>query len=82
MRSEYIEVRRKIIESHKTGKNQIDLSFFYNYFIQESSISLNPRAFQLIFMQGDFDEVIKFLDKKFEVNILLDKDGNEIKIVE
>ena len=82
MKDRYKKVRKQIIAYQQTGKNQIELSFFHDYFIKEGGTPVDPRTFQLLFLRGDFSEVVKHLDKKFGIIILIDVDGQELKLIE
>lgn len=81
MERQYIKVRKQIIESNLKGGIQIDLNFFYNYYMVKSKSLIEPQVFQSIFLQGDFRQIIEHLDKHFGVTILVDKDGVELKLI-
>ena len=82
MKDQYIKVRKQIIESNLTGRSTVDFSFFYSYFLEKSGTRIDPRTFQRIFFQGDFEAVVQYLDKQFGVTILIDVDGAELKLIE
>ena len=82
MKKRYCRVRSQIIKSNLEGNLQIDLNFFYDYFLEKSGSNIDPGTFQMIFMQGDFRSVISHLDREFGLSILVDSDGTELKLIE
>ncbi len=82
LKLEYIRTRKRLIESNLKGKFEVDLNFFYNYFMLKSKKVIDPQTFQFIFLQGDFQEIIKHLDKEYELSILYSKEGVELMVIE
>lgn len=64
------------------NKNQFDLSWFYSYFLENGGANIDIQTFQHLFQFADVNEIVKFLDSKFQLNRLEDSNGNLIKIVE
>jgi hypothetical protein len=69
MKEEYIKMR---------NSNQFDIGWFYRYY-KENGGTADMSIFQMVFNLDN--EVLNTLDKKFELNVLLDKNGNFIKVV-
>ena len=75
-RVEYVNMR---------NTRQMDMSIFYRYYLQKNKsgrvIDLNTFA-QLfsMFLQGSSNQIISNLDSEFNVNVLTDKNGKELKI--
>jgi hypothetical protein len=74
-REQYLEIRR-------LGK--IDLNIFYDYYVQNvEELKIDFNAFQHLFsiyFQSHSQFILKHLDNKFNLYILEDKNGKEIKI--
>lgn len=62
-------------------KNQFDMNWFYKYFLSQGGKPINAIEFQMIFSTADINEVLNFLDSKFELVKLVDKNNNIIKIM-
>jgi hypothetical protein len=60
---------------------QYDLNWFYNYFIQNGGKIDSVQSFQNVFNFINLGEILEFLDHKFELHILYDKDNNFIKVI-
>jgi hypothetical protein len=73
MKEKYIEMR---------NKKQIDINWFYEYYIQNSKHNISIEDFYQTFMFANIEAVMDHIDKKFELTKLLDKNGEFIKIVE
>jgi hypothetical protein len=73
MKEIYIEMR---------NKKQIDINWFYEYYIQNSKHNISIENFYQTFMFANIEAVMEYIDKKFELIKLLDKNGEFIKIVE
>lgn len=73
MKERYIEMR---------NKKQIDINWFYEYYVQNSRHNISIEDFYQTFMFANIEAVIDHIDKKFELTKLLDKNGEFIKIVE
>lgn len=69
MKEEYIKMR---------NSGQYDLGWFYRYY-KENGGTADINTFQILFNLDS--EMLNNLDKKFGLNVLLDKNGNFIKIV-
>ena len=72
MIQEYIQMR---------NLQQYNLEWFYNYFISQDG-KLDFQNFQNIFNILNLNDILNYLDRKFELVVLTDKDNNFIKIVE
>ena len=73
MKEKYIEMR---------NKKQIDINWFYEYYVQNSKHNISIENFYQTFMLANIEAVMDHIDKKFELTKLLDKNGEFIKIVE
>lgn len=73
MKEKYIEMR---------NKKQIDINWFYEYYIQNSKHNISIEDFYQTFMFANIEAVMDHIDKKFELTKLLNKNGEFIKIVE
>jgi hypothetical protein len=73
MKEKYIEMR---------NKKQIDINWFYEYYVQNSKHNISIENFYQTFMFANTEAVMDHIDKKFELTKLLDKNGEFIKIVE
>ena len=73
MKQEYIKMRN-------SGKYNIN--WFYRYFIENGGQKINLDVFNQVFNMGNFNDVLRNLDSKFNLSKLEDNKGNLIKIVE
>ena len=73
MKKRYIEMR---------NKKQVDINWFYEYYIQNSKHNISIDDFYQTFMFANVEVVMEHIDAKFELTKLLDKNGQFIKIVE
>lgn len=75
-REEYVSMRQT---------KQYDIGLFYKYYLQNAKkttplpLNLFNQVFQ-IFFQANAKEVIEKLDTKYEIFILTDINGKEIKV--
>ena len=69
MKEEYIKMR---------NSGQYDLGWFYRYY-KENGGTVDMSIFQMVFNLDN--EVLNTLDKKFNLNVVQDKNGNFIKVV-
>lgn len=69
MKGEYIKMR---------NSGQYDLGWFYRYY-KENGGTADMSIFQVVFNLDN--EVLNTLDKKFDLNVVQDKNGNFIKVV-
>jgi hypothetical protein len=73
MKERYIEMR---------NKKQVDINWFHEYYVGHSKHNISIDDFYKIFMYANVDAIIEHIDRKFELNKLLDKNGEFIKIIE
>jgi hypothetical protein len=73
MKQDYVKMRN-------TGKYNIN--WFYKYFVENGGKRIDINLFGQLFNMIDSSEVLRFLDVKFNLTKLEDKEGNLIKIVE
>jgi hypothetical protein len=73
MKDKYIEMR---------NKKQIDINWFYEYYVQSSKHNISIDDFYQTFMFANIEAVMDHIDKKFKLTKLLDKNGEFIKIIE
>ena len=69
MKEEYIKMR---------NSGQFDIGWFYRYY-KENGGTTDVNTFQMVFNLDN--EVLNTLDKKFDLNVVQDKNGNFIKVV-
>ena len=71
-----------MIEQYKQMrlKNQYDLNWFYKYFLEQGGIEIPPQQFNLLFQTGDLNETVSYLDKKFNLQMVIDKNNKILKI--
>lgn len=73
MKKEYINMRN-------TGKYNIN--WFYKYFVENGGQRIDIDTFRPLFNIINLNDVLRFLDVKFNLIKLEDSEGNLIKIVE
>lgn len=73
MKKQYVNMRQK---------GNYPVQWFYNYFIEQGGGKIDLNTFAHLFNFMNLQEVLNFLDGKFELTKLEDKDGKLIKIVE
>ena len=64
--------------------NQMDMSLFYQYYLQNhrEGVRLDYGNFSsmfMIYLQANVAAVLERMDKRFNIAILMDKDGKEIR---
>jgi hypothetical protein len=69
MKEEYIKMR---------NSGQFDIGWFYRYY-KDNGGTADMSVFQMVFNLDN--EVLNTLDKKFDLNVVQDKNGNFIKVV-
>jgi hypothetical protein len=68
----YIEMR---------NKNQYDIGWFYEYYMQESKDkNMNFNKFQMVFQSHDLNTILEHIDDKFKLDKLYDNKNNLIKV--
>jgi hypothetical protein len=72
MKEQYIAMR---------NSRTLDLSVLYT-FARERGMTLSFHEFQVGSQFLNYGEVIDHMDREFKLNILTDKDGNFIKVIE
>ena len=72
-KQEYIKIR---------NSQKYPVEWFYSYFIENGEANIDLQSFHQLFSMIDLNSVLSFLDGKFGVTKLEDKDGKFIKIVE
>lgn len=65
---------------HMRNLKQYDLNWFYNYFIQNGGKIDSVQSFQNVFNFVNLDNILDFLDHKFELTVIYDKNNNFIKV--
>ncbi len=73
MKDEYIKLRTQ---------NDMPVSWFHRYFMSKSNRRIDFNHFHMIFMNGDIHEIMSYLDKQFDLTVIIGKNGNVIKVVE
>jgi len=69
MKEEYINMR---------NSGRYDLGWFYRYY-KENGGTADVNLFNMVFNLDN--DTLSFLDKKFDLNVIQDKNGNFIKVV-
>ena len=59
-----------------------DIQWFYEYYLQNSSDSIDIQSFGAIFNSVRLENILEHIDRKFELVRLYDKDDNLIKVYE
>lgn len=70
MKEEYINMR---------NKSQYDIGWFHRYY-KENGGNLDFNSFQLVFNLND--EILNELDRKFDLDVILDKNNQFVMVVE
>lgn len=76
-KDDYIEVR---------NTNHIDINLFYKYYCNNTQ-NKQPIPFELfsqtftMFIRMNSEQVFKYLDSVFDINMLYDKTGNLIRVL-
>lgn len=71
-------MREKYIKMRQSGS--YDAAFFYTYFLENGGSSVSIDTFIQVLNMHGLDGIIEFLDKKFEVVKVEDKNGKLLKI--
>lgn len=67
----------------KQRNNQkYDLQWFYKYWNDNGGKQIDINTFGQIFNMQDLNSILNFLDHKFKLNILCNKDGSFVKAFE
>ena len=72
MKEEYIKLRTQ---------NDMPVSWFHKYFMEKSGKNIRFNHFHMIFMSGDINETMNYLDKQFDLTVVIGKNGNVLKVV-
>ena len=59
-----------------------DLKWFYKYYLNNGGKQIDLNTFNMLFRLGDLSSILEYLDVKFKLTRLYDKDNNFLKIVE
>jgi hypothetical protein len=73
-------MKARYIQMRNTGR--YDLSWFYEYYVQNSGDSIDINTFGAIFNSVDLGNILDHIDRKFELTRLYDKNNNLIKVYE
>ena len=73
MKEEYIKLRTQ---------NDMPVSWFYRYFTSKSKVKIHFDHFHMFFMNGDIHEIMNYLDKQFDLTVVIGKNGSVIKVVQ
>ena len=75
-RDQYLHVRKT---------NSVDLGLFYNYYRQKVTSNIIPsdifHQFFPMYIKANAKQVFEKLDQEFDVQVLMDKKGNEIHFI-
>lgn len=64
------------------NKQQYNIEWFYEYFINQGGKINSPLEFAQYFNLVNLNDILNYLDNKFSLTILVDKNNNFIKIIE
>lgn len=70
MKEQYIKMR---------NKNQFDINWFYSYYLEKGG-KAEFNVFMMLFKLDN--QILANIDREYGLNVLEDKDGNFIKVVE
>lgn len=73
MKEEYIKSR---------NSNKFTINFFYKYYLEQGGKPTDFNTFANCFSTLNLNYVLDFIDRKFELTRLFDKNNNFIKIIE
>ena len=59
-----------------------ELKWFYKYYLNNRGKQIDLNTFSMLFRLGDLSSILEYLDVKFKLTRLYDKDNNFLKIVE
>ena len=62
-------------------KNHYDMNWFYDYFLSQGGKHIGKHQFEMIFSMVDINGILDFLDGKFEIVKVVDKNNNILKIM-
>ena len=75
-RNQYLHVRKT---------NSVDLGLFYNYYRQKTTSNIIPsdtfRQLFPMYIKANAKQIFGKLDQEFDIKVLMDKKGNEIKFI-
>lgn len=66
---------------HMRNLKQYNLNWFYNYFIQNGGKIDSVQSFQNVFNFINLNDILNYLDHKFELTVIYDKNNNFIKVL-
>lgn len=70
MKEQYVKMR---------NKNKFDINWFYSYYLEKGG-KAEFNAFMMLFKLDN--QILANIDREYGLNVLEDKDGNFIKVVE
>lgn len=70
---EYIKMR---------NSGRYDINWFYKHYLENSKDKIDIHTFSAIFNMVDLNNILQHIDKKFGLNVIVDAEGNFIKIAE
>jgi hypothetical protein len=73
MKDEYIKLRTQ---------DDMPISWFHRYFVEKTGRNIHFNHFHMFFMNGDIHEIMNYLDKQFDLTVVIGKNGNVIKVVQ
>jgi len=73
MKDEYIKLRTQ---------DDMTISWFHRYFVEKTGRNIHFNHFHMFFMNGDIHEIMNYLDKQFDLTVVISKNGSVLKVVE
>lgn len=64
------------------NSGRYDLNWFYRHYLENASKHIDIDTFSRIFNMVDLNNILEHLDRKFKLNVITDRNGNFIKVVE
>jgi len=72
MKEEYIKMR---------NNNKFDLNWFYKYYLENGGIGVGLYEFSSLFQMNNLQDILEYLDQKFNLTLLFTKDNQFIKVI-
>jgi hypothetical protein len=73
MKDRYIKMR---------NSNNYDLTWFYEYYVEQSKHNIDFNTFKNIIAMTDLNNIIDHIDHKFGLTVIYDKDNKFLKVID
>lgn len=64
------------------NSGRYDINWFYKHYLENSKDNIDIHTFSTIFNMVDLNNILEHIDRKFKLNVIVDSNGNFIKVVE